>query len=106
VVNISSSVGSLARMMDPHGPYAQLVSVGYPTSKTALNAVTVAFAKELRDTPIKVNAACPGYTATDLTQHRGPRTAEQAAAIAVRPARRRADGPTGAFFEDAGVVPW
>jgi NAD(P)-dependent dehydrogenase (short-subunit alcohol dehydrogenase family) len=32
------------------------------SSKTAVNALTVTFAKELRDTPIKVNAADPGYS--------------------------------------------
>ena len=39
---------------------------------------------ELRDSPIKVNSACPGYVATDLNQHRGVRTVEQGAAIIVR----------------------
>lgn len=48
--------------------------------KTFLNAVTVQYAKELRDTNILINAACPGFTATDLNGFRGVRTPEQGAA--------------------------
>jgi hypothetical protein len=74
IVNVSSRVGSLATIADPAYPYRSILGLAYSPSKTALNAVTVAFALELADTPIKVNAACPGYTATDLNGHSGPRT--------------------------------
>ena len=66
----------------------------------------IQYAKELRDTNILINAACPGYVATDLNGFRGVRTPEQGAAIAIRLATLPDDGPTGGFFEDAGVVPW
>jgi NAD(P)-dependent dehydrogenase (short-subunit alcohol dehydrogenase family) len=79
---------------------------GYSTSKTALNAFTVWLANQLRDTRIKVNAACPGYVATDLNRHTGPRSVEQGAEIIVRLATLPQDGPTGGFFNDAGSVPW
>ncbi|GGK75719.1 SDR family oxidoreductase [Mangrovihabitans endophyticus] len=105
IVNMSSSVGSLTRQTDPHGETGP-ISAAYAASKTFLNAVTVQYAKELHDTPILINAACPGYTATDLNGFRGVRTPEQGAAIAVRLATLPDDGPTGGFFEDAGVVPW
>ncbi len=65
-----------------------------------LNAVSVAFAKELAQTPIKVNAANPGYTATDLNAHSGHRTAEEGAKVAVQLATLSADGPTAGFFND------
>jgi len=68
--------------------------------------ITVIFAAELRGTPIKVNAADPGFTATDLNQHRGTRTVEQGAIAAVRLATLPADGPTGGYFDEDGVVPW
>jgi NAD(P)-dependent dehydrogenase (short-subunit alcohol dehydrogenase family) len=71
-----------------------------------VNGVTVAFAVELRDTPIKVNAADPGYCATDLNAHSGPRTATQGAEIAVRLAALPADGPTAGYFDENGTVPW
>lgn len=61
---------------------------------------------ELRDTNILVNAACPGYCATDLNGFRGVRTPEEGAAIAIRLAALPDDGPTGRFFDDDGEVPW
>ncbi|MCP2342910.1 NAD(P)-dependent dehydrogenase (short-subunit alcohol dehydrogenase family) [Actinomadura rupiterrae] len=103
IVNMSSSVGSLTRQAaGDMGP----ISVAYAPSKTFLNAVTLQYAKELHDTNILVNAACPGYCATDLNGFRGVRTPEQGAAIAIRLATLPDDGPTGSFFDDAGVVPW
>ncbi|WP_433466316.1 SDR family oxidoreductase [Spirillospora sp. CA-128828] len=105
IVNMSSGVGSLTRQSTP-GAETGPISAAYSPSKTFLNAVTVQYAKELGDTNILINAACPGYCATDLNGFRGFRTAEQGAAIAIRLARLPDDGPTGAFFEDAGVVPW
>lgn len=106
IVNVTSGLGSLARSADPASPQAGVGGAGYGPSKTALNAVTVAFAHELRSTPIKVNAACPGYTATDLNQFRGPRTVEQAAREPVRLATLPADGPTGGVFNEDGPLPW
>jgi NAD(P)-dependent dehydrogenase (short-subunit alcohol dehydrogenase family) len=105
IVNMSSSVGSLARQAagdHDTGP----ISAAYAPSKSFLNAVTIQYAKELRDTGILINLGCPGFTATDLNGFRGVRTPEQGAAIGIRLATLPDGGPTGAFFEDAGVVPW
>lgn len=106
IVNVSSGLGSLTYMSDPAGEFSEFNVLAYNTSKTALNAVTLCFAKELANTPIKINAACPGYTATDLNNHSGPRTVEQGAEIAVRLATLDADGPTGGYFNDDGPIPW
>jgi NAD(P)-dependent dehydrogenase (short-subunit alcohol dehydrogenase family) len=105
IVNMSSSVGSLTRQAAP-GAETGPISAAYAPSKTFLNAVTIQYAKELHDTNILINAACPGYCATDLNGFRGVRTPEQGAATAIRLATLPDDGPTGGFFEDAGVVPW
>lgn len=105
IVNVSSSVASLTRQADPDiqiGP----VMAAYAPSKTFLNAVTVQYARQFAGTGILINAACPGLVATDFTGFQGPRTPEQGAATAIRLATLPDDGPTGAFFEDAGVVPW
>jgi NAD(P)-dependent dehydrogenase (short-subunit alcohol dehydrogenase family) len=72
----------------------------------ALNMLTAQLAFELQDTPIKVNSADPGYTATDLNDHRGTQTVEEGAAEAVRLALLPDDGPTGGYFSSAGPVPW
>jgi len=107
VVNMSSSVGSFAAMTDPDGPLADLrASAAYVPSKSTLNAMTVQYAKEFRGTKLLINAACPGYVATDLNNHTGLRTVEQGAAIAVRLATLGLDGPSGGFFDDDGPVPW
>jgi NAD(P)-dependent dehydrogenase (short-subunit alcohol dehydrogenase family) len=105
IVNMSSGVGSLTRQSADGGDTGP-IAVAYAPSKTFLNAVTVQYAKELRDTAILVNAACPGFVATDLNGFRGVRTPQQGAAIAIRLATLPDDGPSGGFFEDAGVVPW
>ncbi|WP_031512506.1 SDR family oxidoreductase [Streptomyces sp. NRRL F-5123] len=105
IVNMSSSVGSLTRQTDSDAETGP-ISVAYAPSKSFLNAVTVQYAKELRDTNILINAACPGYCATDLNGLSGVRTPEQGAAIAIRLASLPDDGPTGAFFDEDGVVPW
>ena len=68
--------------------------------------VTVIFADELKATAIKVNAADPGFTATDLNQHQGTRSVEQGAIAAVRLATLPADGSTGGYFDEEGAVPW
>ncbi len=105
IVNMSSTVGSLTRQSMPDGETGP-ISAAYAPSKTFLNAVTVQYAKELRGTGILINAACPGYCATDLNGFRGVRTPEQGAATAIRLARLPDDGPTGAFYDDNGEIPW
>jgi NAD(P)-dependent dehydrogenase (short-subunit alcohol dehydrogenase family) len=106
IVNMSSTMGSLARATSPDRPEAQLSLLAYNTSKTALNGLTMQYANALRDTPVKVNAGCPGYCATDMNGHAGTRTAGQGAAIAVRLATLPGDGPTGGFFDEDGPIPW
>jgi NAD(P)-dependent dehydrogenase (short-subunit alcohol dehydrogenase family) len=106
IVNLSSSLGSLCLTSDPDNPISQFLLLGYNSSKTALNAVTVQFANELRQTAVKVNAVCPGYVATDMNGHSGPRTPEQGARIAIQMATIGADGPTGGYFNEDGRIPW
>ena len=106
IVNMSSGLGSLTQNSDPNYEYAQVKVLAYNSSKTALNAMTIQFAHELKDTPIKVNSADPGYVATDINDHRGTRTVQQGATAAVRLATLSADGPTGGYFDENGIVPW
>jgi NAD(P)-dependent dehydrogenase (short-subunit alcohol dehydrogenase family) len=99
---MSSGLGSLAQNTDPNYEYAQMKLLAYNSSKTALNAMTIQFAHELKDTPIKVNSADPGYVATDINANSGPRTVEQGATAPVRLATLPSDGPTGGFFDENG----
>ncbi|MFC9088540.1 SDR family oxidoreductase [Nocardiopsis dassonvillei] len=99
IVNMSSNMGSLTLRTGP-------VMAAYAPSKTLLNSVTAQYARRLADTDVIVNAACPGYVATDFTGFNAPRTPEQGAAIAIRLATLPDDGPRGGFFDDEGAVPW
>jgi len=105
IVNVSSSVGSLALQTKP-GSDTGPISAAYSPSKTLLNAVMIQYVKELEGTDVLINAACPGFVATDLNGHRGTRTVEQGAATPIRLATLPDGGPTGGFFDDAGEVPW
>ena len=107
VVNVSSSLGSLAYNSDPTWAYAAVKPLAYNSSKAALSMQTIIFAAELaaEGSPIKVNAACPGSVTTDLNPN-GHRTVAEGAREPVRLATLPADGPTGQFFNEDGPVPW
>ncbi len=106
IVNVSSGLGSFANRTDPSYSSAAINALAYQTSKSALNAVTLCFAKELGERGFKINAADPGYTSTALNGFSGPRTTEQAARVIVRLATLDDDGPNGGFFDEEGVVGW
>jgi NAD(P)-dependent dehydrogenase (short-subunit alcohol dehydrogenase family) len=99
IVNVSSEVGSISSMTDPASPLAQMpASLAYPSSKAALNMITALYAKELRDTPVKVNAANPGYTKTDLNRNSGFRSVTEGAEASVQLATLPANGPSGILW--------
>lgn len=106
IVMVSSDMGSHANRTDPDFPYLGLNPMGYISSKAALNAVTIAFANELKGSAVKVNAANPGFTATDLNGHQGIRSVEQGAAPIVALATLPEEGPTGTFLGVDGPEPW
>jgi len=106
IVMVSSGLGSLGWLSDPSNEFASINILGYNSSKSALNAVTLSFAKELADSGTRVNAADPGYTKTDFNQHSGYRTVEQAAEVIVRLATLDRDGPTGGYYDENGSIPW
>ncbi|UGT67353.1 SDR family oxidoreductase [Nocardia gipuzkoensis] len=107
IVNVSSHAASLTLTSDLDGPFATLLpSAAYSPSKSAVTALTVNYAKELRKDGFLVNAVAPGYVDTDSNNHTGFLTVAQGAAVLVRLATLDADGPTGGFFGEDGSVPW
>lgn len=110
IVNVSSGMGSIAMIADPHVEVTKLNEAAYQTSKAALNALTVLYANELRPDGIKVNSVCPGYRATELNgglPTPGAGDPAEGAQVAVAMALLAADGPTAQFRADTGVVyPW
>jgi len=106
IVNLSSSLGSLAANGDPTSPYYSARLIGYNASKAALNMLTVQLAAELRGTPIVVNSVSPGYVKTDLTGHTGFMTPEEGARLPVEYALLGEEAVSGRFVEPAGETPW
>jgi NAD(P)-dependent dehydrogenase (short-subunit alcohol dehydrogenase family) len=104
IVNLSSGLGSMARMTTPGTPAYAYPGVAYPASKAAVNMVTVQYAKAFPG--IRVNAVEPGFTATDLNMFQGTQTVEQGAEIIVRMAQAGPDGPTGGYFDASGRLAW
>jgi len=104
IVNVSSGMGSLAVTTDPDRFESTLVGLGYPASKAAVNMLTTQYAKGLPH--MRVNAVDPGYTATDFNDHSGTQTVEEGTDAAVRMAQIDGSGPTGAFVDRDGAVPW
>lgn len=106
IVNVSSGAGSLTYNANKDAPHRSFFGATYSPSKTALNAMTLAFAIELEGTNIKINAACPGFTSTALNNFAGTRTVEEGAREPVRLALLDADGPSGTYSNEAGPIPW
>lgn len=107
IVNVSSGAGSLTMNADPAFAHRSIFGPVYPASKAALNAMTLAMAIELESTGIKVNAASPGFTKTNLNNYEGIETVEEGAREAVRLALLGPDGPTGTFSHaKLGRLPW
>ncbi|WP_118137625.1 SDR family oxidoreductase [Oceanicella sp. SM1341] len=106
IVNVSSSLGSLWWNTDPNCPVPDNKWLGYCASKAAVNMLTVQLAYELRDTPIKVNAVCPGYVMTEMNQGGGYLSIEEGVRPAVEYALIGDDGPSGGFFTADGARAW
>ena len=104
VVNLSSGLSKTADLADPAGPVHFYPGVAYPASKTAVNTITVQYAKAFPG--VRINAVDPGYTATDLNGRTGTQTVEEGAGIIVRMAQIGPDGPTGGHFTASGPVAW
>lgn len=104
IVSLSSSVGSLE--WQSHPMEGAPINPAYAASKNGVNALTVMFARELADTDIKVNAADPGWTATDLNGFNAPRTVAEGAKIVIKLATLPADGPSGQLISESGKVAW
>lgn len=105
IVNVSSGLGSLTWISDPSCWAREHFGIVYAASKTALNAVTLAFALELEKEKIKVNATSPGYTATALNNFEGTDSLEVGSREPIRVALET-DGPTGGFTGPDGPLPW
>ncbi|MBW8685224.1 SDR family oxidoreductase [Chitinophaga rhizophila] len=111
IVNVSTSMASLSLAADIYNDNYPQRYVVYQSSKSALNMYTINLAYELRNTPFKVNAVCPGWTQTDFTGLQGTSTPEQAGQRIAKYALIGQDGPTGKYFSEEyfaapSTCPW
>ncbi len=106
IVNLSSVLGSIALHADPHSQIYDTKLPAYNTSKSAVNAYTVQLAYELKDTPVKVNAAHPGWVKTDMGGEGAPMEIVDGAKTSVALATLDKDGPTGSFQHMGEPLPW
>jgi NAD(P)-dependent dehydrogenase (short-subunit alcohol dehydrogenase family) len=106
IVNLSSNLASLTLHSEPESSIFDVTFLAYDASKTALNAFTVHLAHELRETPIKVNAAHPGWVKTTMGGDEAPMDVVDGAKTSVYLATLPADGPTGGFFHLQESIPW
>lgn len=96
IVNVSSGHGCVAKV--------QGNNLGYRGSKAALNMLTLAFAHELADTGIRINAMTPGWARTRLGGIGAPRTPEQGADTILW--LLQGGGGHGGFYKDREPFPW
>ena len=64
ILNVSSELASNSWQAAPN---RRVSHAAYSASKAAVNSYTIALAQELQKEGIKVNAATPGFTSTQLT---------------------------------------
>lgn len=106
IVNMSSILGSQSLHADPQSPIYDFKSLGYDSSKAALNAFTIHLAHELKGTRIKVNSAHPGWVKTDMGTDAAPMEIPEGAKTGVELALLGEQGPTGGFFHQGKPLPW
>ncbi|MDH6588153.1 NAD(P)-dependent dehydrogenase (short-subunit alcohol dehydrogenase family) [Streptomyces sp. SAI-208] len=104
VVNVSSGMGSFELTHDTSRAEGRAVAPLYTASKAAVTMLTTQYAKAWPE--VKVNAADPGYTATDFNGHSGPQTVTEGTDAIVELATLGPDGPTGVFRDRHGAVAW
>lgn len=106
IVNLSSILGSQTLHADPNSPIYGFKQFAYDASKAALNSFTIHLAAGLKDTPIKVNSAHPGWVKTDMGTDAAPMEIPDGAKTSVYLATLPADGPTGSFIHMTDTLPW
>jgi NAD(P)-dependent dehydrogenase (short-subunit alcohol dehydrogenase family) len=106
IVNLSSLLGSLTLHSDPQAGLADVKPLAYDASKAAVNQFTIHLAALLKNTPIKVNSAHPGWVKTDLGGCEAPMETVDGAKTGVALATLDDDGPSGGFFQMGESLPW
>ena len=108
ILNVSSELGSTRLVNDPEWQYTSVAAAAYQASKSALDMLTVLYAKELASERIPVLSVSPGYRATGLSGQPTPGAGDpDEGAAAIVAVALATESPTGQFIDDSGeVVEW
>jgi NAD(P)-dependent dehydrogenase (short-subunit alcohol dehydrogenase family) len=104
IVNVSSGMGSLELTHDASRPESHVVAPAYTSSKAALTMLTTQHAKAFPN--IRINAADPGYTATDLNANSGFQTVTEGTDAIVQLATEGPGHGSGRFVDRHGETAW
>ncbi len=99
VVNVSSALAALRGDAGRGMP-------AYRISKSGLNALTAYLDAEYGDQGLVANAACPGWTRTDMGGPNAERSPEEGADTPAWLARFKPECPRGQFWRDRQVIDW
>lgn len=102
IVNVTSGLGSFSAVHDPDRVESGLVAPLYTSSKSAVTMLTVQYARAFPE--MRINAADPGYTATDFNRHSGPQTVQEGTDAIVELATRGGEGATGTYVDRFGIA--
>ncbi|PEA32486.1 SDR family NAD(P)-dependent oxidoreductase [Bacillus toyonensis] len=104
IINVTTDMAS--QTMFANGETHPINALGYNSSKTAINALTLAFSKEFGTNGPAVFGVTPGFTTTDLNGNApGVHTTNESAKIIIKYALS-ATNYNGKILNRNGIIPW
>ncbi|MEH7885110.1 SDR family NAD(P)-dependent oxidoreductase [Bacillus sp. JJ1609] len=104
IVNVTTDMAS--QTMFDNGQAGHLNLLGYNSSKTAANALTLSFGKAFGIDGPEIFSVTPGFTSTDLNGNApGGKTTSEGAKIIVDYALSE-NGYNGKILNNSGIIPW
>lgn len=104
MVNVTTDMAS--QTMFDNGEVHPLNILGYNSSKTAVNSLTLSISKELGSEGPEVFGVTPGFTSTDLNGNApGGKTTAEGAEVIVKYALSETNYH-GKILNNNGVIPW
>lgn len=104
IINVTTDMASLT--MFANGETHPINTLGYNSSKTAINTLTLAFSKEFATNGPEVFGVTPGFTTTDLNGNSpGGHTTTESAKIIIKYALSETNY-NGKILNKDGIIPW
>jgi NAD(P)-dependent dehydrogenase (short-subunit alcohol dehydrogenase family) len=104
IINVSSAMGDLQATHDRARPEGNYIAPVYTASKAALTMLTTQYARALPG--IRINAADPGYTATEFNGNSGPQTVTEGTDAIVKLATEGPGHGSGRFVDRHSEITW